>query len=377
MPRDPSRGTFRLLWWGAVAFFVSFFLLLATLPLYARALGIPDRAIGGVLGSFAFAAMLVRPWAGWAADRRGRRPLMLAGAVVFCAAPLGYGATAGIAGLLAVRLLHGCGMGLYPTAASAVVVDLAPPERRGALMGRFLAAPNIAMAFAPLAGIALVERSGFLPLFALAAAIASLAVLLTLRLPETAQRRAPLAFTPRALVSRPALVPSTILMLLMLGYGAQMTFLPLYAQSQGVNAGLFFLVFALVITVVRDAAGRLADRVGRVPVAVFGLLLSAAALVVLALGRGAVGLMTAGTLYGVGFSAATTALMAWCVDAVDAASRGRALGTYYTALEIGIGLGALGAGFGVEALGFAPTFLVAAGAALAGAALALFRGRRG
>jgi MFS family permease len=91
MPRDPSRGTFRLLWWSALAFFFSFFLLLATLPLYARALGIPDRAIGGVLGSFAFAAMIVRPWAGWAADRRGRRPLMLAGAVVVLAAPRHHG----------------------------------------------------------------------------------------------------------------------------------------------------------------------------------------------------------------------------------------------------------------------------------------------
>ena len=371
MPRDPARGTFRLLWWGALAFFFSFFLLLAALPLYARAAGIPDRAIGGVLGAFAFAAMIVRPWAGWAADRRGRRPLMLAGAVVFCAAPLGYGATAGIAGLLAVRLLHGCGMGLYPTAASAVVADLAPPERRGALMGRFLAAPNIAMAFAPLAGVALVERAGFLPLFALAAAVAALAVLLTLRLPETAQRLAPLPLTPRALLSGAALWPSVILMLLMLGYGAQMTFLPLYAQSQDVNAGLFFLVFALVITLVRDVAGRLTDRVGRRAVATAGLVLAAAALAVLALGRGAVSLMTAGTLYGVGFGAATTALIAWFVDVVDPANRGRALGTYYTALEIGIFLGSLGAGFGVEALGFAPTFLAAAGAALMGAGLAL------
>ncbi len=72
-------ASLRLLWIGAFAFFLSFFLLLAVLPLYARAVGIGDRAIGGVLGAFAFAAMLVRPWAGWASNRHGRRPLMLAG----------------------------------------------------------------------------------------------------------------------------------------------------------------------------------------------------------------------------------------------------------------------------------------------------------
>src|SRR2546422_10230365 len=83
--------------------------------------------------------------------------------------------------------------------------------------------------------------------------------------------------------------------------------------------------------------------------------------------------MAAGVIYGAGFGALTTALLAWCVDVVDDANRGRAMGTYYTALELGIGLGSLGAGFGVEAVGFAPTFLGAAAATLTGAALALSR----
>ena len=368
-------ASLRLLWAGAFAFFVSFFLLLAALPLYARSVGIEDRAIGGVLGSFAFAAMLVRPWAGWAADRHGRRPLMLAGTLVFVVASLAYSLTAGGAGLLAVRLLHGCGMGLYPTAASAVVADLAPPERRGALMGTFGAAANLAMAFAPMAGIALVDRAGFIPLFWLSAAIAVAALLLTHPLPETGRSRGPIPFSPGAMVSPAALFPSSLLFLLMLSYGAQLTFLPLHAQTQGVNPALFFLIFALVVTTVRGWAGRLSDRVGRVAVAVEGLTLTAAALAVQALTGGAASLVAAGVLYGVGFSAATTALMAWCVDVVDAANRGRAMGTYYTALELGIGLGALSAGFGVAAGGFAATFLGAAGAALAGALLALARAR--
>ncbi len=369
-------ASFRLLWAGAFTFFLSFFLLLAALPLYARSVGIEDRAIGGVLGAFAFAAMAVRPWAGWAADRHGRRPLMLAGGLVFVVASLAYTVTAGVAGLLIVRLLHGCGMGLYPTAASAVVADLAPPERRGALMGAFGAAANLAMAFAPMMGIALVDRAGFIPLFWLSAAIAVAAVLLTRPLPETARSREPVPFSPGAMVSAAALFPSSLVLLLMLSYGAQVTSLPIHAKAQDVNPGLFFLVFALVVTAVRGYAGRLSDRIGRVAVAVAGLGLAAAALAVQALTGGATSLVAAGALYGVGFSAATTALMAWCVDVVDAANRGRAMGTYYTALELGIGLGALLAGFGVATYGFAATFLTAAGAALLGAALALARGRR-
>ena len=366
-------ASLRLLWFGAFAFFLSFFLLLAVLPLYARAVGVGDRAIGGVLGAFAFAAMLVRPWAGWAADRHGRRPLMLAGALVFAVASLAYSLAAGALGLLAVRLLHGCGMGLYPTAASAVVADLAPPARRGAVMGTFGAAANIAMALAPIAGLAVADRLGFVPLFQLAACVAVVALLLTQRLPEPARSRATIPFTPGALVSVEALVPSAVLFLVMLGYGALVTFLPIHARQPDVNPGLFFLVFALVVTAVRNYAGHLSDRFGRVTVAAAGLGLAAAALAALAVASDASSLMAAGVIYGAGFGALTTALLAWCVDVVDEANRGRAMGTYYTALELGIGLGSLGAGFGVEAVGFAPTFLGAAAATLTGAALALSR----
>ena len=290
----------RLLWLGAFAFFLSFFLLLAVLPLYARAVGVGDRAIGGVLGAFAFASMLMRPWAGWAADRHGRRPLMLAGGLVFVVASLAYNVTAGAFGLLAVRVLHGCGMGLYPTAASAVVADLAPPDRRGAVMGTFGAAANIAMALGPIAGIAITDRLGFVSVFWLAGCVAAVAVLLTRRLPETARRREKIPFTPGAMVSVEALVPSAVLFLVMLGYGALVTFLPIRARDQDVNPGLFFLVFALVVTAVRNYAGRLSDRLGRVAVAVGGLWLAAAALAALAVARGAGILMAAGVLYGAG-----------------------------------------------------------------------------
>ncbi|MCL6639903.1 MAG: hypothetical protein K6T92_00880 [Candidatus Rokubacteria bacterium] len=67
-PRALSRPVV-LLWTGGLAFFLSFYLLLSALPLYARQAGIPDRGLGLIIGAFAFASMLVKPWAGWAADR--------------------------------------------------------------------------------------------------------------------------------------------------------------------------------------------------------------------------------------------------------------------------------------------------------------------
>jgi predicted MFS family arabinose efflux permease len=51
------------------------------------------------------------------------------------------------------------------------------------------------------------------------------------------------------------------------------------------------------------------------------------------------------------------------------------MGTFFTALELGIAIGAMSSGLSVARWGFAATFLVTAGVALAGAVVPL-AGRR-
>lgn len=360
-----------IIWSGAFAFFLSFFLLLSALPLYARSLGVSDSGIGLVMGSFAVTSMLLRPWAGWACDRFGRRPLMVAGAAIFTLAALAYAWSGGVVGLTLARLAHGAGMGLYPTAVSALVTDIAPPSRRGEVLGLLGAAGSLGTAVGPVAGIAVVERAGFGALFAVSGAIAFTALLLTGAVTETTRAATAAPFDLRTTISRAALFPSAIVLCSMLTYGAQVSFLPLYAEAHGVNAGVFFVFFAVVLTIIRARAGMLSDRFGRPPVAAAGLVVVAAALGALALSGTATGIALAGALYGVGFGLVQPALMAWCVDVARPGDRGRAMGTYYTALELGIAIGAMSSGVAVTALGFVGTFVVVAAAALVGAGLAL------
>lgn len=370
------RRQLSLLWAAAFAHFVSFYLLLPTLPLYAREVGVSSRAIGVIVGCFAVSAMLFKPVAGWASDRFGRRPLLLAGSAIYIVSSLAYGAATSVPALVVVRLVHGAGMGLYPTAASTVVADLAPPARRGEYLGFFGAAANVAMALGPLVGILVAERAGFPPLFAASAACAAVALGLSALVPETLGEPRRLPLRPGAALSRAALFPSAVALALMVTYGAQVSFLPLHADEQGVNPGVFFLVFALVVALVRGRAGRWSDQVGRVPVTVLGLALAAAGLIALALTRGLAGLVAAGALYGVGFGAAQPALMAWCVDRVGPQDRGRAIGTFYAAWEMGIAIGAMSTGLAVGAVGFPPTYLAMAAVAAAAALLALAGRRR-
>lgn len=376
----PTRLTaprFLLLWSGALAFFFSFYLLLPTLPLYARALGIAEARIGLIIGFFALSSMAVKPWAGWAVDRYGRQPILVLGALIFVGASVLYGWTETAGALLLIRIFHGAGMGCYPTAGTAVVADLTPPERRGEAMGVYGAAANLALALGPLAGVWVAERAGFPVLFAVSAVTAILALSLTLSLrePLAERRRAP--FGLAAVLSRAALFPSAILFCLMATYGVQVAFLPLYVQSlEGGNPGVFFLAFALVVAAVRGYAGRLSDRIGRAPVTAAGMLLVGVAMGALALRAELTALLLAGALYGIGYGTAQPALMAWSVDRVPAEERGKAMGTFYTAFELGIETGAIGFGFLLSRVGYPLMFCLAGALALAGGVLAVARSQR-
>jgi MFS family permease len=368
-----SRRQFGLLWLGAFAFFLSFLLLLSALPIFARRQGASDAAVGVIMAGFGVTSLLLRPVAGWGADRHGRRPFMLAGALIFALAPLAYAWSAGAVSLGLARLLHGCGMGLYPTAAGAMVADLAPPRRRGEILGLYGAAGSIALAIGPVTGIAIAEGLGFGPLFWIAGTVAALAVALTAAGGETLARPRPVRFTVAGTLSPAALFPGLLAFCLLFSYGAQVAFLPLHADTLGVNPGVFFLFFAVTTTLTRGPAGRVSDRVGRPPVAAAGLLLAAGALVLLAFAEGLPGIAAAGAVYGLAYGVAQPALIAWSVDVVPEGERGRAMGTYHTAFELGIVAGAATSGLAVARWGFATTFLATAAVATAGALLALTR----
>jgi MFS family permease len=319
------------------------------------------------------ASLALRGWAGWAADRYGRRPFMLAGCAIFTAAPLAYATSGGVASLFLARLAHGAGMGLCPTAATAMVADIAPPARRAEMLGVFGMAGSLALALGPAAGVVLVRSLGFSGLFATAAAVAAISVACVLLVPETLTVRETRAFRVADTVSAGALLPSALMFAVNLTYGALVTFLPLHADARAVNPGVFFLAYALSLTATRQPAGRLSDRRGRAPVATVGLLVLAGALAILAFADGTTGIVLGGIVYGIGQGIVHPVLIAWAVDGAAAGARGRAMGTIGTALELGIALGGITAGLVVARVGFTVTCLAAAGIVVAAAALAVTR----
>ena len=320
--------------------------------------------------------MAIKPLGGWGADRAGRKPIMVAGAALFSVAPVLYGWSHTVGALLGIRLLHGAGMGLYPAAGAAMVADLSPPNRRGEAVGFWGAAGSTALALGPLCAVWIVDRWGFAALFHLSTGIGLIALVLTVSQRETRTRVVAAPFTLASLLSRAAFFPSFVIFCFMTTYGALVAFLAIYAQSRGTNPGIFFLVMAVVIAIARGYAGILSDRVGRAPVAAAGQATAAAALVVLAADDGMAALAAAGALYGLGLGATQPSLTAWAVDLVGPEERGKAMGTFYSAFELGIASGAVGFGALLARTSYPTMFLAAATMSLLAAAFAASRWRR-
>jgi MFS family permease len=243
-------------------------------------------------------------------------------------------------------------------------------------MGWYGTTSSLGLAVGPYMGVELVRAWGFRATFLLAAGVAAQGAGEAGRLPETR----PAAADPGAAASRPgllsparwfsrrALYPAALLLALFFPYGGVVGLLPLFAARAGLgNPGLFFAAFAVAVVLVRPRAGYLADRLGRAAVVAPALAAAGLALAVLALTRSPGGLVAAAVVFGVGFGAAQPALMAMAGDRVPAAERGRAMGTLYTAWELGISSGSVVLGLTADRLGYGAMWWAAAAAAWLGA----------
>jgi len=129
--------------------------------------------------------------------------------------------------------------------------------------------------------------------------------------------------------------------------------------------------------VLRGPLGRLSDRRGRVAVAAPGLLLTFVALLVLSQAGSMTMLLVVAVLYGAGVGAAQPTLMAMTVDRAQPQERGAAMGTFTTAMDLGIGIGSVVWGVVAQAFGFSTMYVAASLLGLVGVAALLAGSARG
>ncbi|WP_246008840.1 MFS transporter [Hymenobacter metallilatus] len=355
----PARHVYTFGFWlmclSSLLFFMSFNMLLPELPDYLTRLGGADYK-GFIIALFTLTAGLSRPFSGKLADTVGRIPVMVFGSLVCFVCGFFYPFTATVAAFLGLRLLHGFSTGFKPTGTAAFIADIIPLERRGQAMGLLGVAGSVGMAAGPMLGSWLAERFSLDTMFYCSSGLALLSLAVQGTMTETlppAQRQ---RFSWRLLrieswdeVFEPrVLAPAVATLLCLFPFGAVLTVIPDQSRVLGLigeDKGLFYTCYTGASLVVRLVAGRTSDRYGRLPVLIGSSIIIVVALVVLALAHSGPVFLTGAVLFGLGTGLNSPTLYAWTVDLSHPERRGRAVATMYIALEVGIGLGALLAGW--------------------------------
>ncbi len=346
-------------------FFASIHVLVAPWPMYIESIGGLPRDVGLTTAAFSLTAVLARPVVGRLADRWGRRETLLVGLSLFTVVPLTYSVLRTVPALVIVRMVHGVGIAAFTTAYTVFTAEMVTAGRRGEALGLAGTAPSLSLMIWPPAGMPILERFGFQPLFLLAALLGGFGLLLGLALPSRslatddnpglATEHMPFGSVLR---QRSVWVPTLTMFALGVAFGSVFTFLPLFTEERGMgNAGLFFSAYALSYAVARVPAGRLSDRWGYRRVAIPALLLLALAFGLLAFAARLPVLLTEGVVLGVAMGSVRVVLDAMAVNESSPAARGTAVSVMYAGFDLGIGIGSVLLGLWAERVGYGGMFV--------------------
>ena len=341
---------FILMCLSSLLFSASFNMMIPELPAYLSSMGGAEYK-GFIIALFTLTAGISRPFSGKLTDKVGRVHILAVGSIVCFVCGILYPVLTTVSGFLFLRLVHGFSTGFKPTATAAYIADIIPRERWGEALGLHGICFSIGMAIGPALGSTITLYSSINVMFFTSSFFALLSILILFNMKETLQNKQKFSFgllkiSKQDVFAKEALPAALITFLSYVAYGSILTLIPDWTEHLGFqNKGVFFIVFTISSMMVRFFAGKISDQKGRVLVIKLGLVLLIVALVLLASIDAKIGLILGGLMYGISTGILSPALNAWTIDFSKPDERGKAMATMYIAMEAGIGLGSLCAGW--------------------------------
>ena len=361
------------------ASFSAFFLL----PLYVLEQGGSQGDIGMVMGIFAMASALCRPWISSMIDHIGRKRSYTLGSILMVVAPLLYTTLhdplgAGYPLFIMLRLVHGVGLAICFTAVFTFMADILPRDRLNEGIGMFGISGLLGIAIGPVLAEATLARYGFSGLFLVAGGLAMTALFAQQPLKESHTRQITAAdqqISFFSLLGREKFIVVGLLSLMFgVGLAATGSFVAPLTEERGLGyISVYFFCYSGGAIAIRFVSGKIADEVGERTILPYGILLYIAGIFILPFTYNPLMLWIAGALSGIGHGLLFPLLNTMAVRDEPGDLRGKATGIFTGGIDTGIFAGSLVLGYIGDWVGLNALF-VCAGLSMA-TAFIIFRFR--
>jgi MFS family permease len=315
-------------------------------PLYASSLGASWTEVGLLGTSWGTTLMLLGIISGRMSDRYGRKPLLIASAVLSVAAAFLYLVSTTVLQVILIRVLEAAAWILFWPTVEASATEIVQPRAAGRAIGIATASYGIAFATSSLVGGYVTDALGYPGTFTAYLALSLISTLVAILLLRESRSRS-LAHAESKAHNRldsASLGSPTILLAYFLGgaytfgFGITITLFSVFAKTLGVAVfliGVLFGVFWLGRIMGSFAGGRLSDMLGREPLATIAMGGSALGFVLLASSTGIELLFGGIVILGLSIGVTFPVAVALISDNVCQSMRGYAMGVFEAACAAG------------------------------------------
>jgi len=349
-----------------VAYFTATGVAIYTLPLWVTGpIGSDKSGAGLAFGAFAVSALILRPVAGRLADTRGRRPLLVGGALISAVGMLGTAYADNLVLVILLRLLLGVAEAAFFVASIATLADLAPPSRMGEATSYNSLGLYLGLAFGPPLAEMLVRTAGFSAAWYGAAALSLIAAVAAAGIKNL---RSGVATGGRIrLIYWKAVPPALGFFASVVAMGALFAFGALQANAVGLMpASTPLFVYGLVVVAGRLSLARFLDRLPALMLGAVALVIIAGGLMIMAFWTTPLGMVLGAAVFALGVTLSTPAFFSAIFATAHPSERGAASGTASVFLDLAMGGGPMLLGLAAQAGGIPFAFGLAAAVALAG-----------
>lgn len=327
----------------------SFFFMFSTMfvnPLingYAKELGASSAFAGIIVGIMSLAAMFLRPVAGNLTDKFSKYRLSFIGGTLIFVGVMGYVLTPSSGWLLLFRLINGTGYVLCTVCMTTWLAFLVPRQHVGEAMGFYGLMNALAMALAPAVSINIYQKIGYRTSL-VASAVSALLMIVAIQfvgdhaLPKKFVRTQKKSFKIIQFNVLPVAILTT---LFAIPYFVTQADIVTYVEQKHltVAVGSYFLIYAVVLLIIRVGLKRYFDTVRFGVWFWLSLVSTAAYIILLAIMNNDWQMALAAALMASGYGIIYSVLQSTALLLAPIEEQGLASATFYLGLDIAMAFG--------------------------------------